>query len=95
MRICRFILEGEPAWGAVEGDAVLPLPLSPLGAPGGSALVQHGASLPLARVRLLPPTIPRKIIAVGLNYRPHILEMGLAEPAEPVIFLKASSSLAA
>jgi 2-keto-4-pentenoate hydratase/2-oxohepta-3-ene-1,7-dioic acid hydratase in catechol pathway len=94
VRICRFILEGEPAWGAVEGDFVLPLPLSPLGAPGGMTLTQHGASLPLARVRLLPPTIPRKIIAVGLNYRPHILEMGLAVPAEPVIFLKAASSLA-
>ena len=45
-------------------------------------------------VRLGPP-IPRpsKIICVGLNYRDHAKESGMAVPAEPVIFFKATSAL--
>lgn len=34
-----------------------------------------------------------KIICAGLNYRNHALEMGREIPTEPVIFLKADSSL--
>jgi 2-keto-4-pentenoate hydratase/2-oxohepta-3-ene-1,7-dioic acid hydratase in catechol pathway len=34
-----------------------------------------------------------KIICAGLNYRSHALEMGRGIPTEPVIFLKADSSL--
>ena len=35
-----------------------------------------------------------KIIAVGMNYAPHVQEMGHAEvPAEPVIFLKPDTAL--
>ncbi len=41
----------------------------------------------------VPPLRPGKIVAVGLNYRPHIVEMGLPLPGEPLLFLKAVSSL--
>lgn len=34
-----------------------------------------------------------KIVAIGLNYLDHIEEMGYERPKEPVIFLKATSSL--
>jgi 2-keto-4-pentenoate hydratase/2-oxohepta-3-ene-1,7-dioic acid hydratase in catechol pathway len=34
-----------------------------------------------------------KIICIGLNYRKHALEMGLALPVEPVVFLKPDSSI--
>ena len=44
--------------------------------------------------RLGPPIArPSKIVCVGLNYSDHADEMGLAHPAEPVFFLKASSAL--
>jgi len=36
---------------------------------------------------------PSKIICVGLNYRDHAKELGMKPPAEPVIFLKAPSSV--
>lgn len=36
---------------------------------------------------------PSKIIAIGLNYVEHIKEGGAPTPKEPVIFMKASSSL--
>jgi 2-keto-4-pentenoate hydratase/2-oxohepta-3-ene-1,7-dioic acid hydratase in catechol pathway len=35
---------------------------------------------------------PSKIVCIGLNYRDHARESGLPEPAEPVVFFKASSA---
>jgi 2,4-didehydro-3-deoxy-L-rhamnonate hydrolase len=44
--------------------------------------------------RLGPPIArPTKIVCVGLNFRDHALESGMALPAEPVLFFKATSSL--
>jgi 2-keto-4-pentenoate hydratase/2-oxohepta-3-ene-1,7-dioic acid hydratase in catechol pathway len=43
--------------------------------------------------KLLAPVMPGKIIAVGLNYRDHAGEMGLAAPKEPIIFMKPSTSV--
>jgi 2,4-diketo-3-deoxy-L-fuconate hydrolase len=37
---------------------------------------------------------PSKIVCIGLNYIDHAREAGLAVPDEPVIFMKATSSLA-
>jgi 2,4-diketo-3-deoxy-L-fuconate hydrolase len=54
------------------------------------------ASLPLvdAGARLGPPVSrPSKIVGIGLNYRRHANEAGLALPGEPVLFLKAPSAL--
>ncbi len=34
-----------------------------------------------------------KFVAIGLNYADHAAEAGMAIPAEPIVFLKASSSL--
>lgn len=36
---------------------------------------------------------PSKIVAIGLNYAKHVQEAGATMPSEPVIFMKASSSL--
>ena len=41
----------------------------------------------------LPVTGIPKIVAIGQNYMNHILEMGYTPPDEPVIFIKAISSL--
>jgi len=48
-----------------------------------------------ADARLGPPIArPSKLVCIGLNYRDHAAESGMAIPSEPVIFLKATSSLA-
>ena len=44
--------------------------------------------------QLLAPVVPSKIVAVGLNYRSHALEMGMALPKEPLLFLKPPTALA-
>lgn len=41
----------------------------------------------------LAPVLPGKIIAVGLNYRDHAEEMGLALPQEPILFMKPSTAV--
>ena len=38
---------------------------------------------------------PGKILCVGLNYRKHAAESGMAEPAYPVLFSKFNNSIAA
>ncbi|REG88739.1 fumarylacetoacetate hydrolase family protein [Algoriphagus antarcticus] len=40
-----------------------------------------------------PIARPSKIICIGLNYRKHALESGMAVPEVPIIFMKATSSL--
>jgi len=41
----------------------------------------------------LAPILPGKIIGIGRNYKEHVKELSNPMPAEPVIFLKAISSL--
>ena len=48
---------------------------------------------PWKGVRTLVPVAPSKIIAVGINYLDHAREMGRALPKEPLIWLKATTSL--
>jgi len=47
----------------------------------------------LAELEILPPTIPSKIICVGLNYMDHARELDMAVPKRPLIFLKPPSSI--
>ena len=59
-------------------------------------VAEEGASAPVVGddVRLGPPLQrPSKIVCVGLNYRDHAKESGMAVPAEPVIFFKSTTAL--
>lgn len=51
------------------------------------------ARFPLSEVRLLSPVLPSKVVGIGKNYAEHAREMGSEPPAEPVIFLKPSTSV--
>ncbi len=88
MRLCRLEVGGAPHWGVIEGELVTPL----AGAPW-EGVRKIGGAMPFATARLLPPCEPSKIVAVGLNYRAHAAEMGKELPEEPLLFLKAPSSL--
>jgi len=98
VRICRVVVDSEPCFGVLEGvdadgrardDAMVALVS---GTPFTSATAD-GRVLPLRETRLLAPVVPSKIVAVGRNYLDHAKEMGNDVPAEPLIFLKPSTSV--
>lgn len=73
----------------LDGDALSAAGLSRLQA-------LDTASLPRIAddVRLGPCVAqPGKIVCIGLNYSDHAAEAGMAEPAEPILFMKATSAI--
>jgi 2-keto-4-pentenoate hydratase/2-oxohepta-3-ene-1,7-dioic acid hydratase in catechol pathway len=89
MLYCRFQAKDARGWGVVEDHQVWEITPDIF-----SKFERTGRSFPMAEVRFLAPVEPSKIIAVGLNYKDHISEFGRTEiPSEPVLFLKAPSSL--
>ena len=54
-----------------------------------------GRTFDAGEVRLLPPVVPSKIVAVGLNYSDHAAEMGRELPEEPRLFIKPATALIA
>ncbi len=92
VRIARFSY-GEAAsanfaFGSIEGEEIAVIDGHPFG-----EVSLTGRRLPLSGVRLLPPILPSKIVAIGKNYADHAREMGGEPPAEPVLFLKPSTSV--
>lgn len=88
----RFAWQSGTYWGTHEGDNVRRWSVAPY-AGGRPAERLH----PAKDVRLLPPVAPSKIIAVGLNYAPHVKESASATeiPDEPVIFMMPPTALLA
>jgi 2-keto-4-pentenoate hydratase/2-oxohepta-3-ene-1,7-dioic acid hydratase in catechol pathway len=99
MKLCRFASDGGPALGVVEGEEVADLSGEDLPAEPAAALDRLGQAeierlaanaprVPLSETRLLAPAAPRKYLAIALNYRDHIAEMGMEPPETPVFFNK-------
>ncbi|KNY19106.1 fumarylacetoacetate hydrolase family protein [Methylobacterium sp. ARG-1] len=59
-----------------------------------AAIVLAGPQLDVNTVDILPPIAnPPKIICIGLNYRDHAEEVGMAIPDYPTVFTRFASSL--
>jgi 2-keto-4-pentenoate hydratase/2-oxohepta-3-ene-1,7-dioic acid hydratase in catechol pathway len=106
VRIARFSIDGTVAFGVVEGTAVLPgeTPGPPGSTEGGPVLdvikghpfaefERSGQKIPLGKVRLLPPVLPNKVVAIGRNYAEHAAELGNEVSDVPVTFFKPSTSV--
>jgi 2-keto-4-pentenoate hydratase/2-oxohepta-3-ene-1,7-dioic acid hydratase in catechol pathway len=93
MRICRFIdpETQRPAFGFIENAEVYRLN-GDLSA-GNLSLEVSEPSKKLSDTQLLPPVAPSKIVCVGRNYREHAAELGNEMPSEPLLFLKAPSTI--
>jgi 2-keto-4-pentenoate hydratase/2-oxohepta-3-ene-1,7-dioic acid hydratase in catechol pathway len=94
MKLCRFEHQDffAPHYGIIEDDSVQPL----IDADAlGSRTRARTDKLPLASVRIIAPVAPSKIVCVGRNYREHAAELGNKMPTEPLLFLKAPSSIIA
>ena len=100
MKLCRFeTARGLSGLGVVEGEEIVDLSaadvpqeparaLGAIGRDGLAGLAEQAPRLALADTRLLAPAVPRKYLAIALNYADHIAEMGMEAPEVPVFFNK-------
>lgn len=79
--------DGTTGAGLLDGDAI-----AVIDEPFWEQTVKTGETLALADVRLLPPSRPRSIVCVGLNYSSHL--QGRPVPNPPTLFFKPLSSIA-
>jgi 2,4-diketo-3-deoxy-L-fuconate hydrolase len=107
MKLCRFGAPGSERPGLILGDGAR-VDASTFGEDwderffGGGGLARlaawqrsDSARAPrvAAEVRVAPAIVrPSKIVCIGLNYVDHARETGAQVPAEPVVFMKASSA---
>jgi 5-oxopent-3-ene-1,2,5-tricarboxylate decarboxylase/2-hydroxyhepta-2,4-diene-1,7-dioate isomerase len=75
----RIEIDGDAAWGRLDGDVVR---------------TDDGRELASAGARWLAPVAPTKIVAVHLTYRSRLAEYAVARmPSQPSYFLKPPSTL--
>ena len=82
MKLVRFSYRDSLFNGTLQEDEIIvdsPKDISP--------------RLKLEEVTLLAPVEPSKIVSVGLNYKDHADELGMAVSDEPVIFIKPSTAV--
>ena len=91
MKILRFENPGGRAvFGKYEDGTVLEIE--------GDVFGEHSVTdrrYGYEETRPLPPCLPTKIIAVGLNYGAHAAEMKKELPEEPMLFMKPSTAVIA
>ena len=74
-----YAAEREGRWRLVDGDIFGDFTQGPEISPEG--------------LNVLAPVLPSKIVCVGLNYRDHAAEQHKPLPAEPLLFIKPSTSV--
>ncbi|MGQ3385063.1 MULTISPECIES: fumarylacetoacetate hydrolase family protein [Glutamicibacter] len=90
MKIARFVVDGDPLYGVVDGNDIHVL----AGDPFFQGIKTTGATHSLDDVRLVAPIIPRsKVVGFGRTYREHAKELGNEVPQEPIMFLKPNTSV--
>jgi 2-keto-4-pentenoate hydratase/2-oxohepta-3-ene-1,7-dioic acid hydratase in catechol pathway len=100
--ICRFkTLESEVQYGFIEDPNIFPFvtetatTITVLKDLAESSSTGKITPIPSSEIKILPPCVPSKIVCVGRNYQEHAQELGNKMPHEPLLFLKAPSSIIA
>lgn len=88
MRFARFKRSNRISYGVVRDEAIEEISSTPF-----LPYELTGELHPMREVRLLAPCIPSKVVAIALNYRDHITEMGLPPPPHPIFFYKPSTAV--
>ncbi len=88
MKIARISFKSRSGWAVIEKNRCRLIKGNPF-----SGIRFSGESLACGKVNFLAPAVFSKIVLVGLNYRKHAEELGMALPEEPVIFIKPSTAL--
>lgn len=85
----RFLINAEPRYGEVVGDTVYFINDLFTGA------ARTGENAALEGLKILPPVMPRKLFAIGLNYVDHAKESGKPVPDVPLMWFKAPTAIIA
>jgi 2-keto-4-pentenoate hydratase/2-oxohepta-3-ene-1,7-dioic acid hydratase in catechol pathway len=107
MRLVSFERKGTPGFGIVAGDGVVDAAARLAGKPASlRRALAAGALAELERMAsrspdfgldeiAFAPVIPdaAKVLCVGINYLPHIKEMGRERPERPVLFVRFGDSI--
>ena len=88
MRVARFSQGSEPRYGIVDGPELVVLAKHPL-----ISLETTGERVAIKEVKLLAPTLPSKIVCIGMNYAAHAAEIKQDLPEEPLMFFKPNSTV--
>ncbi|MBU1086793.1 MAG: fumarylacetoacetate hydrolase family protein [Candidatus Omnitrophica bacterium] len=88
MKIARFMYKQQELWGVLVDKSIRVLKTAPFAGIEFSQQV-----IDFKQVKLLAPTVPQKIVLVGLNYKNHAKELGMKIPKQPIIFLKPVTAL--
>jgi 2-keto-4-pentenoate hydratase/2-oxohepta-3-ene-1,7-dioic acid hydratase in catechol pathway len=88
MLIVRYLLEGKPHFGYLDGEQVGPITGDIFG-----DFSRGRKKLPLADVKLLAPCAPSKIIGLTRNFSDRVRESGDPAPELPTLFFKPPSSV--
>lgn len=91
MRTIQYFYNDEIKTGVVSGDLKFIFPKKT--AANNFEFSDDSESVKIENVRLLTPPRPGKIVCVGRNYAEHAAELGNKIPKEPLLFLKAPSSI--
>ncbi len=93
MKIYRFRFENKVYAGALSGESYAPLELPR--STYESILIANPLpdNVLCSETSPLAPVKPSKIVCVGRNYAAHAEELGNSVPTEPMLFLKAPSSI--
>ena len=89
MKIVKYLHENEINHGVIKNNEIKKIKGNIF-----SSFDIENKSINLKKVELLSPIIPPNIIAIGLNYKKHAEEGSSQLPMKPLIFLKATTSLA-
>ncbi len=75
--IGRFRKDNKVFFGTVDGDTVK----------------SDSSEYKLSELKILPPTVPTKIVCTGLNYIDHANELNYPIPKWPILFIKPSTTV--
>lgn len=88
MKWLRFLLDGAPRYGLLDGERIKVCRGDPF-----SGAEVSGEEVALVDALLLPPCAPGKFFGLWNNYRALAAKLGQAIPDEPLYFLKATTSI--
>lgn len=86
MKLLRYEMDGEVHIGVLNGEKIQRLRARDMRELMSGAPQSTGITDELGAVKILPPLLPGKILAIGRNYAEHARELDNEVPQEPLVF---------